>query len=241
MTTSSTRPPRAARHADIKRAAIEEFARHGFQGASTQAIAARAGLSKPQLNYYIDGKEDLYREVLLDTMNAWGGLFEFDDAQRGPHAVLSDYIRRKLEFSFDNPLATKIFTGEMLAGAPVYMAYMPVFRRRTAAAATIMRQWMAQGLMRRSDPLQVLMNIWAITQSYADHEVQVRYFMRRKTLGALDRRRIVAHVTQFVLTGLGVRPAPGRSAGPAPVSAPAKRAPPRRARAPVGRKKPRAV
>ena len=67
MIPAKAREARARKHADIKRAAIEEFARHGFQGASTQAFAARAGLSKPQLNYYIDSKLDLYRAVLLDT------------------------------------------------------------------------------------------------------------------------------------------------------------------------------
>jgi TetR/AcrR family transcriptional regulator len=212
MAARPLRPPRTARHADIKRAAMEEFARHGFHGASTQAIAARAGLSKAQLNYYIDSKEDLYREVLLETIGAWGSLFEADDAERGPAEVLSDYIRRKLEHAFANPLATKIFTGELLAGAPVYAAYMPTFRRRTAAAAAILRRWMDEGRMRRADPLQSLMNIWAITQSYADHEVQVRYFMRRKALSAADRRRIVEHVTAFVLDGLGVTRAPRRGA-----------------------------
>ena len=37
----------------IREAAIAEFSRHGFKGASTKAIAERAGLTKPQLHYYI--------------------------------------------------------------------------------------------------------------------------------------------------------------------------------------------
>ena len=35
----------------IRDAAIAEFNRHGFKGASTKAIAERAGLTKPQLHY----------------------------------------------------------------------------------------------------------------------------------------------------------------------------------------------
>ncbi|MEG1771475.1 MAG: helix-turn-helix domain-containing protein, partial [Comamonas sp.] len=40
----------------IRDAAIAEFSRHGFKGASTKAIAERAGLTKPQLHYYISSK-----------------------------------------------------------------------------------------------------------------------------------------------------------------------------------------
>jgi len=118
------REAREKRQSDIKRAAIEEFARHGFRGASTRSIAERAGLSKSRLHYYIDSKEDLYREVLLDTMQAWGTLFDFQAEDKGPETVLADYIRKKLEFSFSDPLRTKIFTAEILAGAPEFAAQM---------------------------------------------------------------------------------------------------------------------
>ena len=48
----------------IYQAAIEVFAADGPQGATTQAIADKAGLSKAQLHYYIESKEALYRQVL---------------------------------------------------------------------------------------------------------------------------------------------------------------------------------
>ncbi|MBL8386574.1 MAG: TetR family transcriptional regulator C-terminal domain-containing protein [Burkholderiales bacterium] len=220
MSAGKAREARDRKQIDIRRAAIEEFARHGYRGASTQAIAARAGLSKPQLHYYIDSKEDLYREVLLETMHAWGDLFAVDDAGLSPAQVLSDYIRRKLEFSFDHPLMSRIFTAEMLAGAPVFKPYMAVYRRRTAAAATMIRRWIDRGLMRPVDPLQLLMNIWAVTQSYADHRDQVLFYMRKPALGIADRERIIAHVTSLILTGCGL--------GAAPVAAAARRRPARR-------------
>ena len=205
MQAPKVREAREKRQSDIKRAAIEEFARHGFRGASTQSIAERAGLSKSQLHYYIDSKEDLYREVLLDTMQAWGGLFDFQAEDKGPEIVLADYIRKKLEFSFSDPLRTRIFTAEILAGAPEFAAHMPTFRRRSMAAVALMQRWIDRGLMRPLDPLQLLMNIWAITQNYADYEQQIRYFMRKPALSADDKQRIVEHVTNLILTGCGVR------------------------------------
>ena len=42
-------------------AALTEFAGHGFEGASTRAIAERAGTHQPQINYHFDSKEALWR------------------------------------------------------------------------------------------------------------------------------------------------------------------------------------
>ncbi|AMH43233.1 MULTISPECIES: CerR family C-terminal domain-containing protein [Burkholderiaceae] len=42
-------------------AAIESFGEHGFDGASTREIAARAGVNAPALQYYFENKEGVYR------------------------------------------------------------------------------------------------------------------------------------------------------------------------------------
>lgn len=44
----------------IIEAAIGLFGRHGFDGASTREIAARAGVNAPALQYYFENKEGLY-------------------------------------------------------------------------------------------------------------------------------------------------------------------------------------
>jgi len=45
-------------------AALVEFAAHGFEGASTRAIAERAGTHQPQINYHFDSKEALWRAAV---------------------------------------------------------------------------------------------------------------------------------------------------------------------------------
>lgn len=44
----------------IIRSALKLFGERGFDGASTRAIAARAGINAPALRYYFDSKEGLY-------------------------------------------------------------------------------------------------------------------------------------------------------------------------------------
>ncbi|MFL9993597.1 CerR family C-terminal domain-containing protein [Paraburkholderia sediminicola] len=59
------------RHRIIE-AAVQLFGEHGFEGASTRDIAARAGVNAPALQYYFENKEGVYRacvEALAD--DAW--------------------------------------------------------------------------------------------------------------------------------------------------------------------------
>lgn len=44
-------------------AALVEFGEHGFAGARTGAIAARAGVNQQLISYYFDGKEGLFRAL----------------------------------------------------------------------------------------------------------------------------------------------------------------------------------
>lgn len=66
---SGQSPARQVRDAEATRAAIldaaeEEFARFGLNGARTEAIAAKTGVTKAMIYYYFGSKEDLYQEVL---------------------------------------------------------------------------------------------------------------------------------------------------------------------------------
>jgi len=189
----------------IYQAAIEVFANDGLAGASTQAIADKAGLSKPQLHYYIDSKEALYRQVLQDIINDWIGVFGFSDEAFGPRKVLSDLIRRKMVFSFEHPLRSRIFTAEMMRGAPVLKAMMGTSKQRTDQAAAVIQNWINQGLMDPVDPMLFLFHLWAVTQFYADHATQVAFFRNVAESDEKDQRYLTDEVTAFLLKGAGVR------------------------------------
>jgi AcrR family transcriptional regulator len=59
---TATRPRRAApaRREDVLDAAVAEFAEHGFHGASTPAIARRAGISQPYIYALFPNKKALF-------------------------------------------------------------------------------------------------------------------------------------------------------------------------------------
>jgi len=65
--------PRFHRLADeqqtrILDAALDEFAAHGYRGASLNRIISNAGVSKGSMYYYFDDKEDLYTHVIRDGL-----------------------------------------------------------------------------------------------------------------------------------------------------------------------------
>jgi TetR/AcrR family transcriptional regulator len=202
---SRTRPGRERILAAIRAAGIAEFSRHGLRGTSTQAIADRAGLTKPQLYYYIAGKEALYEELLLQVLHEWKVVFGFEDTNH-PARVLTDYIRKKLDHAFDNPEISRIFTREVLDGGRNLERYWPNARAWTQKKVDIINDWIARGLIPPMDAHLLLMHIWALTQHYADFALQVRVMQGLPPDAPLDREAIAREVTAFVLRGCGILP-----------------------------------
>jgi TetR/AcrR family transcriptional regulator len=193
--------------AQIRDAAITEFSLHGFKGASTQAIAERAGLTKPQLHYYIKGKDDLYEELLFAVLQGWSEAFAFDDPGADPRLVLKRYIQKKLAYALDNPGLSRIFTNELLGGGPNLGRYWPLAVRSTQQKVELIERWIAKGLMRPLDARLLLMHIWGMTQHYADYAVQVRVMLSLPPDAPIDRAPIERELTAFVLMGCGLAPA----------------------------------
>ena len=189
----------------IRAAAIAEFAEHGLRGASTQGIADRAGISKTKLHYYIDSKEELYAEALTHITATWAELFEGIALDRGPEAFLADYIARKLRFSLTHPAEVRMFTGEVMRGAPMLHTVWAGSRESTRRASALFAAWADQGLIRRVDPLLVQFHIWAMTEAYAVMGSEVRFMSGLGPDDPLDEGHIVAEITALVLNGLRVQ------------------------------------
>ncbi|MDP1998900.1 MAG: TetR family transcriptional regulator C-terminal domain-containing protein [Rhodoferax sp.] len=203
---SRTRQGRERIQSAIREAAIEEFSRHGFKGASTKAIAERAGLTKPQLHYYISSKEELYEELLYSVLNGWSDAFSFDNGSDDPAVVLSSYVRKKLNYALDNPGLSRIFTTEVLGGGRNLTKYWPIAVKSTNEKVQLINRWISEGRMRPVDAKLLLMQIWGMTQHYADYAVQVNVMLNLAPEQAIDREPIVHQLTTFVLLGCGLAP-----------------------------------
>ncbi|WP_420637849.1 TetR/AcrR family transcriptional regulator [Candidatus Poriferisocius sp.] len=101
---------------DIRSLLIEtaciEFGQHGFEGASTRAIAARVDAHQPQINYHFSCKEDLWRASvnhlfsLLDS--AMAGVEDIEDLGER----FAETIRRQVRFAAEHPELNRIIVQE---------------------------------------------------------------------------------------------------------------------------------
>jgi TetR/AcrR family transcriptional regulator len=166
----------------ILEAALDIFSKQGFRGATLDEIAEAAGLSKPNLLYYFDSKEAIHAEVLDGLMDTWLDPLRLLDPEGDPKAQLLQYLRRKLKMSRDLPRESRLFANEILQGAPRIGAGLSGdLKTLVDAKAEVIRGWSDTGKIAQVDPYHLIISIWALTQHYADFEVQVR-----AVLGGVD-------------------------------------------------------
>ncbi|MDO6470089.1 TetR family transcriptional regulator, partial [Neptunomonas phycophila] len=72
----------------ILRAAEDEFALYGFNGASMQKIAYRAELPKANLLYYFKNKLGLYTAVIKQAIELWDNNLNDLTPEHNPAEVL---------------------------------------------------------------------------------------------------------------------------------------------------------
>lgn len=159
----------------ILEAALEVFSSNGFRGSTLDQIARAAGLSKPNLLYYFPSKEAIHSELLNGLLDVWlDPLREIDPAGE-PRDEIMTYVRRKLEMSREMPRESRLFANEVLQGAPrITDVLSGGLKSLVDEKAAVIRDWIEAGRLARIDPYHLIFSIWAMTQHYADFEVQVR-------------------------------------------------------------------
>jgi TetR/AcrR family transcriptional regulator len=156
-------------------AALEVFSLHGFRGATLDQIAEGAGLSKPNLLYYFPSKEEVHTALLTGLLDTWLDPLRAMNPAGEPLQEILGYVRRKLDLARDYPRESRLFANEILQGAPRMRASIEGdLRRLVEEKAAVLRRWMDEGRIARVDPVHLVFSIWALTQHYADFDVQVR-------------------------------------------------------------------
>jgi TetR/AcrR family transcriptional regulator len=174
MPLSRTRIQTKNRQA-ILDAGLAVFAAQGFRGATLDQIARAAGLSKPNLLYYFPSKEAIHVALLAGLLDTWLDPLRALDPKGEPLDEMLAYVRRKLELSRDYPRESRLFANEILQGAPrIGDALGGELKALVDEKADVIRGWVEAGRIAPVDPRHLIFSIWAMTQHYADFDVQVR-------------------------------------------------------------------
>jgi len=98
MNAVTTRQSAAERRDEILEAALEEFAEHGYRGASTEAIARRAGISQPYVFRLFGTKQELFKAVATRCFRETLEMFQrAAEGKRGKEALTAmgdAYVQR---------------------------------------------------------------------------------------------------------------------------------------------------
>ena len=188
----------------ILEAAEAVFAELGFSGATTAAIAARAGLPKANVHYYFPSKEDLYRAVMARVLDTWLAAASVLEHSDDPGEALTRYIEAKMEMSRTMPLGSRIFASEILRGAPAIADHLETtLKDWLASRSLIVRRWIAEGKLVPIEPRTLFYMIWATTQHYADFARQIEVLNDGQPLSdeqfADATRQVVATIFRGVL------------------------------------------
>jgi len=186
--------------------AVRLFAECGFEGTSIATVAERAGLSKQNLMYYFPTKQALYQRVLDNVLDDWlDRMASLADPAEDPGDVLRAYIRAKLNFSREQPLASRVYAMEVIGGAKLYgeqirERVVPLLR----ADIAVFERWIAEGKIAPVNATHLMFAVWAMTQSYADFSAQMTLVLDRGALVEQDFENAEQLITTMVLAAVGL-------------------------------------
>ena len=193
--------------------AVRQFAECGYEGTSIATVAERAGLSKQNLMYYFPTKQALYQRVLDNVLDEWlARMASLADPGKDPGDVLRGYVRAKLQFSREQPLASRVYAMEVIGGAKLYADQI---RRRVIpllrADIAVFERWIADGKIAPVNATHLLFAVWAMTQSYADFAAQMTLVLDREQLLPSDFDDAERLITGMVLAAVGLKETPCQS------------------------------
>lgn len=216
-----TRDPERT-EADILKAAVREFAQHGYHGARVVRIAKAAKCNPRMIYHYFGGKEPLYLAVLdsvyAGIRNREAALNLTDDDPVGS-------IRRLVAFTFDyfhdNREFLSITRNEnMLGGKFIRRSRMirSMSQPLTVSIGRLIDRGAEEGLFRhRPDPLQLYLSIVALSAHHLNNAETLSATFGADLSDRAWQSKRREHVITMVLRGLGVDEA--QSLDPVPHSA----------------------
>ena len=193
----------AQKRKQLLNAALDVFSTYGYSGGSLDEIAQLAQMHKSNIFYYYANKEALYIEVLMSVLQRWIEPLQLFESDLEPEAILRQYISEKIEFSRTDPKASRLFALEVIQGAPYIQSVLKgSIKKQLKRKVKALEKWKADGkLAAHIDPELLIVNLWSLTQSYADFEAQFSAVVGNTLKNRSFNQRAVQHTVDMILHG----------------------------------------
>ena len=185
-------------------AALDVFSHYGFNGASLDEIAQLADMHKSNIFYYYENKEALYVEVLTNVLQKWLAPLQTLEVELEPTEALTNYLMDKIEVSRTQPKASKLFALEIIQGAPHISPILKgPLKKLVKRKAKVISTWQERGKISAAiDPELLILNIWAVTQNYADFSSQMEMVTGKTLRNRSMHQRAIEHTVHMMLYGV---------------------------------------
>jgi len=189
--------------------AAQEFATHGFEGASLARITEGAGMSKAALYYYFEDKADLYAAAIREAWRELSptGRFDVDSLDAASFwPTLRDYFRDILERYRQEPwlVAAWQLAHHAPREASAAWALAGPFDEAQAFLERLLERGQALGVVRDDLPRELLVALITAADRAADHWIIDHW----ESLPPAQVERLTLSVFE-ALRGLATPPAPG--------------------------------
>ncbi|MGI9228507.1 MAG: TetR family transcriptional regulator C-terminal domain-containing protein [Gammaproteobacteria bacterium] len=189
----------------ILRAAEKVFSKKGFDGTRMEDIAKECNIPKPNLYYYFKSKKVIYRKIISELISDWNKAFDEIAIERDPKEAIDAYIRAKVQYSKQHPIASKIFGGEIIRGSTIFTKKEnQAIRKITEEKCAIIEGWMKKGKIDHINPQHLMFMIWASTQFYADFDHHVKNILNVTRLTGKHYQDAEELLTHVILQGCGL-------------------------------------
>jgi TetR/AcrR family transcriptional regulator len=199
---------------DLLRAGAETFAELGFDGATAERIAERAGATKAMINYHFRSKRGLYEAILLATFTDLKARLDGVRASGSPAAAqLRAFVEEFARAATEHPSFPAIMVREVLSGGkhlpegvlPRVLGVMGVVRG-------IVEQGVEEGSFRPVNPLLTHLSLVGALLFFFATEPFRKQVAPKVRMGQAvpSSEAYVAHMQELMVRGLAAEPAPRR-------------------------------
>jgi AcrR family transcriptional regulator len=181
----------------ILEAGFRVLARDGVAGLSLRAVAKEAGVTPMAIYRHYSDKDDLVNALVMAGLSAWTARVAAIPGVYGAQK-LERVGRAFLEFALDEPAA---FDAAFALPGRDARRFPEDFLGGKSPAGNLILAWtkdaMAEGRLRRGDPLEVWISLWALAQGLIALYRAARFSGGRRAFEAIYDRALARCLASF--------------------------------------------
>ncbi len=189
---------------EILRAAMSEFADHGFGGARIDAIAERAGVNKKLIYYYFEGKDELFLAVLEKTYaHIRAAQHALHPESAPPPAAMECLVRFTWRHYLAHPEFLALLNSENMLRAG-HLKRSRRIRQMNSPLIDVLAEVLARGeqsveLRPGVDPMQLYISIAGLAYFYLGNNYTLSAIFGHDLKAAEAKAERLAHMTDMEL------------------------------------------